>query len=314
MNAMTDSDKKIENLAWLQEKFQAETERIELPPSLTSQALLHLLEDVEPEEESPPPQGPAKVIRPRWGNWKPWAAAAAIALVAATAFHQFGGSLSANGNLITSASSSTASSSADSGKSAEPVPESAPGNTVLSSGAAGISYASDYGEVRRLLTPGEEEQTGFYKVEDKAPESAELCKDSPQTGEENAAATEGDAAVSAAGAPEKSTAPPAPMAGNALVTGDAGFTAANQQVAGVEESDIVKTDGDSLFIHTNAASSTPEVVIVDASSMEKLSTITLEPSYGSSELYLWGNPCGHADRGSQHAPLPEGDIGSHGFR
>ena len=81
---MTDSDKKMENMAWLQEKFQAETERIELPPSLTSQALLHLLEDVEPEEESPPPQGPAKVVHPRWGNWKPWAAAAAIALVAAT--------------------------------------------------------------------------------------------------------------------------------------------------------------------------------------------------------------------------------------
>ena len=107
----------------------------------------------------------------------------------------------------------------------------------------------------------------------------------PQMEEESAAISEGDAATGSAS--EKSTAPPAPMAGNALVTGDAGFTAANQQVAGVEESDIVKTDGDSLFIHTNTASSTPEVVIVDASSMEKLSTITLEPSYGASELYLW---------------------------
>ena len=63
---MTDSDKKMENMAWLQEKFQAETERIELPPSLTSQALLHLLEDVEPEEESPPPQGPACSESPTW--------------------------------------------------------------------------------------------------------------------------------------------------------------------------------------------------------------------------------------------------------
>lgn len=300
---MTDSDKKMENMAWLQEKFQAETERIELPPSLTSQALLHLLEDVEPEEESPPPQGPAKVVHPRWGNWKPWAAAAAIALVAATAFHQFGGSLVANGNLITSASSSAASASADSG---EP-DESAPGNTAFFSGAAGISYASDYSQVRTLLAPKESERVEYYQEETGEPASGATMdgvspeegmlkapvptnpltagEPTPQMEEESAAISEGDAATGSAS--EKSTAPPAPMAGNALVTGDAGFTAANQQVAGVEESDIVKTDGDSLFIHTNTASSTPEVVIVDASSMEKLSTITLEPSYGASELYLW---------------------------
>ena len=300
---MTDSDKKMENMAWLQEKFQAETERIELPPSLTSQALLHLLEDVEPEEESPPPQGPAKVVHPRWGNWKPWAAAAAIALVAATAFHQFGGSLVANGNLITSASSSAASASADSGK----PDESAPGNTALFSGAAGISYASDYSQVRTLLAPKESERVEYYQEETGEPASGATMdgvspeegmlkapvptnpltagEPTPQMEEESAAISEGDAATGSAS--EKSTAPPAPMAGNALVTGDAGFTAANQQVAGVEESDIVKTDGDSLFIHTNTASSTPEVVIVDASSMEKLSTITLEPSYGASELYLW---------------------------
>ena len=300
---MTDSDKKMENMAWLQEKFQAETERIELPPSLTSQALLHLLEDVEPEEESPPPQGPAKVVHPRWGNWKPWAAAAAIALVAATAFHQFGGSLVANGNLITSASSSAASASADSGK----PDESAPGNTALFSGAAGISYASDYSQVRTLLAPKESERVEYYQEETGEPASGATMEGvspeegmlkapvptnpltagepTPQMEEESAAISEGDAATGSAS--EKSTAPPAPMAGNALVTGDAGFTAANQQVAGVEESDIVKTDGDSLFIHTNTASSTPEVVIVDASSMEKLSTITLEPSYGASELYLW---------------------------
>lgn len=300
---MTDSDKKMENMAWLQEKFQAETERIELPPSLTSQALLHLLEDVEPEEESPPPQGPAKVVHPRWGNWKPWAAAAAIALVAATAFHQFGGSLVANGNLITSASSSAASASADSGK----PDESAPGNTAFFSGAAGISYASDYSQVRTLLAPKESERVEYYQEETGEPASGATMdgvspeegmlkapvptnpltagEPTPQMEEESAAISEGDAATGSAS--EKSTAPPAPMAGNALVTGDAGFTAANQQVAGVEESDIVKTDGDSLFIHTNTASSTPEVVIVDASSMEKLSTITLEPSYGASELYLW---------------------------
>jgi inhibitor of cysteine peptidase len=300
---MTDSDKKMENMAWLQEKFQAETERIELPPSLTSQALLHLLEDVEPEEESPPPQGPAKVVHPRWGNWKPWAAAAAIALVAATAFHQFGGSLVANGNLITSASSSAASASADSGK----PDESAPGNTAFFSGAAGISYASDYSQVRTLLAPKESERVEYYQEETGEPASGATMdgvspeegmlkapvptnpltagEPTPQMEEESAAISEGDAATGSAS--EKSTALPAPMAGNALVTGDAGFTAANQQVAGVEESDIVKTDGDSLFIHTNTASSTPEVVIVDASSMEKLSTITLEPSYGASELYLW---------------------------
>lgn len=290
-------------MAWLQEKFQAETERIELPPSLTSQALLHLLEDVEPEEESPPPQGPAKVVHPRWGNWKPWAAAAAIALVAATAFHQFGGSLVANGNLITSASSSAASASADSGK----PDESAPGNTAFFSGAAGISYASDYSQVRTLLAPKESERVEYYQEETGEPASGATMdgvspeegmlkapvptnpltagEPTPQMEEESAAISEGDAATGSAS--EKSTALPAPMAGNALVTGDAGFTAANQQVAGVEESDIVKTDGDSLFIHTNTASSTPEVVIVDASSMEKLSTITLEPSYGASELYLW---------------------------
>lgn len=300
---MTDSDKKMENMAWLQEKIQAETERIELPPSLTSQALLHLLEDVEPEEESPPPQGPAKVVHPRWGNWKPWAAAAAIALVAATAFHQFGGSLVANGNLITSASSSAASASADSGK----PDESAPGNTAFFSGAAGISYASDYSQVRTLLAPKESERVEYYQEETGEPASGATMdgvspeegmlkapvptnpltagEPTPQMEEESAAISEGDAATGSAS--EKSTALPAPMAGNALVTGDAGFTAANQQVAGVEESDIVKTDGDSLFIHTNTASSTPEVVIVDASSMEKLSTITLEPSYGASELYLW---------------------------
>ena len=287
---MTDSDKKMENMAWLQEKFQAETERIELPPSLTSQALLHLLEDVEPEEESPPPQGPAKVVHPRWGNWKPWAAAAAIALVAATAFHQFGGSLVANGNLITSASSSAASASADSGK----PDESAPGNTAFFSGAAGISYASDYSQVRTLLAPKESERVEYYQEETGEPASGATMdgvspeegmlkapvptnpltagEPTPQMEEESAAISEGDAATGSAS--EKSTAPPAPMAGN-------------QQVAGVEESDIVKTDGDSLFIHTNTASSTPEVVIVDASSMEKLSTITLEPSYGASELYLW---------------------------
>lgn len=243
------------------------------------------------------------MVHPRWGNWKPWAAAAAIALVAATAFHQFGGSLVANGNLITSASSSAASASADSGK----PDESAPGNTAFFSGAAGISYASDYSQVRTLLAPKESERVEYYQEETGEPASGATMdgvspeegmlkapvptnpltagEPTPQMEEESAAISEGDAATGSAS--EKSTAPPAPMAGNALVTGDAGFTAANQQVAGVEESDIVKTDGDSLFIHTNTASSTPEVVIVDASSMEKLSTITLEPSYGASELYLW---------------------------
>ena len=205
--------------------------------------------------------------------------------------------------MITSASSSAASASADSGK----PDESAPGNTAFFSGAAGISYASDYSQVRTLLAPKESERVEYYQEETGEPASGATMdgvspeegmlkapvptnpltagEPTPQMEEESAAISEGDAATGSAS--EKSTAPPAPMAGNALVTGDAGFTAANQQVAGVEESDIVKTDGDSLFIHTNTASSTPEVVIVDASSMEKLSTITLEPSYGASELYLW---------------------------
>ena len=205
--------------------------------------------------------------------------------------------------MITSASSSAASASADSGK----PDESAPGNTAFFSGAAGISYASDYSQVRTLLAPKESERVEYYQEETGEPASGATMdgvspeegmlkapvptnpltagEPTPQMEEESAAISEGDAATGSAS--EKSTALPAPMAGNALVTGDAGFTAANQQVAGVEESDIVKTDGDSLFIHTNTASSTPEVVIVDASSMEKLSTITLEPSYGASELYLW---------------------------
>ena len=300
---MTDGDKNMENMAWLQEKFQAETERIELPPSLTSKSLLHLLEDVEQQEENLPPQGSAKVIHAWWGNWKPWAAAAAIALVAATAFRQFGGSLGVQDNLVASASSSTAVSSASPGNLAQ----SAPGNTALFSGEAGISHASDYSQVRALLNPEEMEKAEVNQKKDKESASNTVSADSsagkeilkvpaptdsltvqepaPQMGGESDAVPENNTVSNGHG--EKDTALQATSPNSAFVTGYADFSAASHRASGAEESDIVKTNGDSLFIHTGVPGSAQKVVIMDASSMEKLSTIPLEPSYGASELYLW---------------------------
>lgn len=270
---MTESDRNHENLAWLRQKVQAETERIELPPSLTSQSLLHLLDDVE-QEEGPLPEEPAKVIRPRWGQWKPWAAAAAVALIAATAFHQFGGNLGGNGILVES-SSSTASVA----------------NSEEDSGVAGISYASDYGEVRQLLASQDAWRTEF-RSGGEFPELGETSapllgaaaggandEAAPEIAEESSPQQKPAPESGSKEATKQESAPQSPMMDSAS------FTGTNQQVAEVEEADIVKTDGSSLFIHINEDAS-PEVVIVDASSMKKLSTITLEPSYGSSELYL----------------------------
>ncbi|MDR0292818.1 MAG: beta-propeller domain-containing protein [Oscillospiraceae bacterium] len=80
------------------------------------------------------------------------------------------------------------------------------------------------------------------------------------------------------------TAMPAPM-GNAADSGESGHSQTNEQVAGVSEGDVVKTDGKYLYA---LSGDTLRIIKADGAEMRTVSTIPLENVWGA-EFYLIGD-------------------------
>ena len=277
-------DKQREDIEWLQEKFQAETNDLTLPSSLSSQNLMHLLEGIEPEE--PDSFQPERKVLPFFGeHWKPWAAAAVIAVIAAAAFQQFK-DIGLTGAGMVDNSSSAASFSQKNGEDqgAPQVnitlasPSSSENKTPAQNNAAdGMVYAGDYQQVRQALS-GQAAQESVSVTEEMVTAQDSLPAEEEKPNPQVSAAEEMPLLGSSPGGQQKVTADSAVQTVRSEQNADV-------QVMEAGQSDRIKTDGESLFVYTDQGEES-QVVIVDAKSMEKLSTISLEESHGVSELYI----------------------------
>ncbi len=116
-----------------------------------------------------------------------------------------------------------------------------------------------------------------------------------------------DGALAAPAAPPSAdTATSGGAAGNGERAAGPEFTGTNVQVSGVDESDVVKTDGDYFYVMVDG-----EVRIVKAGGLVEVATVDLDvESYGGGELYVFGDRMVvvNMEHGFFAEPFPGGPI------
>ncbi len=283
----------LEELNELKELIENDFERFELPPSLKSENLMHLLDDVDNEqaENTENAVAPAKNNKVIWLKWA--SAAACFALV-------FFGWSSYQQNAAESDMAMAA-------PAAAPAAE-APMETMLSlkaydTAAADEETSAESGATASMtMAEPEEAEVEIEYPEQPAAKSydeifAAIEKVAPQIIRTNPSAGSGfytavnDAVPESAAveAPIMMAAPKTTAAPAASEPAGGAVYQTNTQVKGVDESDIVKTDGRYIYhYHFDLESGGAQVSIFGASNLSLLSTIEL-PDYSDAEMYVSGD-------------------------
>lgn len=252
------------NLEYLREQIERESDEITLPGSLTAKSLFEKMgEPLAPEDLVSAPAPKPASRRSIYLNFAVCAACFGIMFLGYWAVTR-----AVTGANITDRQSSAAQDiSMDAGAPAPMMAAAAQAQDAEN--AAADDYTALYDSIVEL-----QEANGIVFRLDGA-----VSKESgPKV---NAALTGGSADMEMA-------APAAPQA-NAGASGGYGVYQTNAQIAGIDESDIVKTDGTYLYQYRfDSETGGAEIAIVGATNLKKLSSIPLA-EYTSAELYLNGN-------------------------
>lgn len=265
-----------ESLEFLRGRFEELNRDIKLPHSLDAQVLRVRLEEIDeiPKEKT------GKVIR-----WRAIASVAAcfVVVLGAVWFINSGamksaapldGPASAEAAPADMPEKAAADMAAPAVMSPEEAPSEEPAAPMMLSAAGAVDqayYAADYTEIRDTIYALNQDM--MLKGVFNSP--TELAFD----GAVAADAVESAAPAAASGGMSRS----APAAG----TGD--YSGTNVQEEGVDEADIVKTDGKYLYsyVYQNTTSRFPAIYIADAEKMTLTATIEVGPSID--EFYLDGD-------------------------
>ena len=275
-----------ESLDFLRGRFEELNRDIKLPHSLDAEVLRARLEEIEevPEERS------GKVIR-----WRAIASVAAcfVVVLGAVWFLNSGAAKSADlldGPALAEAETAEMPETAADMAAA---PADAPAEAAMpmlasaaSGGAEAAYYAADYTEVRDTI----------YR----------LAGDRMLKGSFSGDLYLADGAAPEAGAVEDAA--PAADAGGMIRSAPAAFSGTNVQEAGVDEADIVKTDGKYLYsyVYQNTTSQSPAIFIADAQEMTLTATIEVDPAID--EFYLDGDRLVTVGYSADELPAPKQTV------
>lgn len=267
-----------DDILWLKQLIDEDFERFELPQSLRSENLIKKLDDVKPEPVRP--EKSSRVI-----YLKLISAAACFALVIFGWQQLSGRTLDADMSSAAEAApkaaafaiEAPAAAAADMVEDAEAAAEAECGVVVYSAGSAAYSGMqieetdSDFAEAE-LDIPEQPAAKSYDEVF-----SAISDMISSRAAADNAVAENIVTAVPTAG-------------GSALFSASAkSVYNTNTQVAGIDEADIVKTDGKYIYHYRfDSSSQGSEIRITSADGLKSVSTISLDNDSGS-QMYLSGN-------------------------
>jgi len=269
-----------EEFAKIREQLRAEAERIEVPESLSAERMMALLDDVEPGESKPVP-----VVNYKREYAKFIAYAACLVFVIG-AFVRFVGrqndaflsrTAGASSAAATAAGQETPAVGAAGRKAIETAadPAAGPAEEMAEEADAGRT-AQSYDEIYAMLAAVAEEQQDRY-----GRPAVTFAED---------AVARDDGAAPASAAPEAPAAVNEAASMKTAQSVDAGgYIGTNTQIAGVDEADIVKTDGKYLYHFRNDyKSGNNEIRITAADGLKAVSTIELPELYGA-EMYVSGD-------------------------
>lgn len=285
------------DLTELKELIEHDFERFELPQSLKSESLMHLLDEVDAREHivedeniTAAPTKKGKVI------WLKWASAAACFALVFLGWNSFQSNTAKSDMAVAAPAAAAPTAAATAAAAYEP------SETKLSAKAYDITVADE-----EMKAEAEEAEMEIEYPEQPAAKSYDeiFAAIEKMTVRSNPTAGGSRFYNAANGAvPEVAT---APAAGPVMLTAPkmAAPTAApepmedavaesavyetNTQVKGVDESDIVKTDGRYIYhYHFDLEDGGAEVSIFGASNLSQLSTIKL-PNYSNAEMYVSGD-------------------------
>lgn len=282
---MTDYDKQEEfnekelqeECKWFTDLLQKEYDNIELPDSLRSENLIHKLDELTEEDPLPKPAG--KTL-----YFKYISMAACFVLVCAGVWGAFGRGADGTAGSTVNISSNAASAEFDDSD-ASALLSAAPALAEDESIAVDEAAQEQERVNAELLSMDIEQPTAKSYDEVYAALSNVANKDNiqrrstanPTTSLANEVPAESAAdsimmAAPAAGGSAKST-----------------YSGTNVQISGVDEADIVKTDGKSIYHYRfDADTGGAEIAITDCAAMKLTSSIQLE-DYSDSELYIYDN-------------------------
>lgn len=276
-----------ESLDFLRGRFEELNRDIKLPHSLDAEVLRARLEEIgeAPEEKS------GKVLR--------WRAAASVeaclvVVLGAVWFLNSGAAKSADllggpASTETAPAETAAANMAPAPAAAAPSEEAVP---MLASAAYGgeeaARYAADYTEIRDTIyrLAGDQMRKGSFG----GPADFSMA---------DGAAPEAVVAEDAASAAD---------AGGMIRSAPAAFSGTNVQEDGVDEADIVKTDGKYLYsyVYQNTTSQSPAIFIADAQEMTLTATIKVDPAID--EFYLDGDKLVTVGYSDDELPAPEQTV------
>ncbi|MDF3004243.1 MAG: hypothetical protein K0S22_715 [Oscillospiraceae bacterium] len=251
---------------WLRALLLRDSERFQLPDSLKSENLLHKLEALDaPASEGTKvleikPEKRSKTIYFRYLSY-----AACLAIVV------FGWYNARQSNMLSSAPQADL---APKAAAAENATEQMSGPTLMAAESSmaqpepeveqpvAKSYSQVYDALKTIWNNDQSEQYGYGIANDSNEERTMIA------------------------VPESPVADAAPKAG---MGGGNGVYQTNVQVEGVDEADIVKTDGTYIYQYRfDSTTGGAQIAISTANGLKLLSTISL-PEYADAELYLAGN-------------------------
>ena len=152
-----------------------------------------------------------------------------------------------------------------------------------------IASAKDYDEIYDYLQEEKKEQENYLSSsEEKSAVDSAASSAAADSGSYAGSASSEAASDSGAyaGSGSDSSAAASAYSAQAEAAGESGFTDTNVREEGVGEGDIVKTDGENLYILNRQKI---QIVGISGAEMEALSTIRLEEEKRISELYIEGD-------------------------
>ena len=287
---------------WLKEMIEKDFERFTLPESLKSENLMHLLDEVDAEaEEKVTPIAAA----PKRGKviWLKFASAAACLAVVAFGWSAFGDNLVHSDMKIAKAQAPMAAPAA-----AAPVASSAamaeeasaivndteaaeagkePTETEMAmTTASTAAYEEFYADIEYPEQPSAKDYNEIFEIVEKYTQPVK--KYNPVAGGGMIMMTS-PSAVRNESVMEDVVAAAPMLANTATSGGRADVYQTNTQVQGVDESDIVKTDGRYIYHYRfDTESGGAQIAIFGARNLQLLSSIEL-PDYSNAEMYVSGD-------------------------
>lgn len=264
---------------WLRELLLRDCERFQLPDSLKSENLIHKLEKIDDSEqpyEEASEQNKQKRNRTVYLKYLSYAACIAIIFFGwYSAKHNASNSIALRAQGVTESQIQNDEDAYNEAASETTILSAATENTVEQPVAE--NYSQVYDALSTVWKNNYEENSSNVNGAMGVP------KMFSGVGGGSAGNVTNDSAV---------IAPPMPSAASRLSADNAnnsGVYTTNVQVEGVDESDIVKTDGTYIYQYRfNTTTGGAQIAISTANGLKLLSTIEL-PEYANAEMYLAGN-------------------------